>query len=50
MTEEVKSNTFQAMDCLGECHRPGNRGGYWPAMLGNFVIIHEKECDGMVRV
>lgn len=36
--------------CFGECRKPGvNRKGYKPTMEGNFVVVHEFECDGKVK-
>jgi len=39
-----------ARKCLGHCRKPGvNKDGYWPRMEGQFVVVHEGDCTGVVR-
>ena len=46
----MEDEKTQTRDCLGECHRPGvNKNGYWTTMVGNYVIVHEDECEGTAK-
>jgi hypothetical protein len=46
----VSESEETTRDCLGECHRGGiNKAGYWTTMVGNYVIVHEDECEGTVK-